>query len=151
MKCAWLTAAALAALCLAPAGGPAVADDDAGYTVVVKKVEVKTTQKDGSAWDVDNGKPDLAVIVRNVSDKGSKEFTTKTKDDTLTAEFDEPASIKVRPGQTLEFEVVDKDVAVNDTIGKVKKEMTADHLKSGKIRLEKFDQVVYLEIEVKKL
>jgi hydroxymethylpyrimidine/phosphomethylpyrimidine kinase len=57
----------------------------------------------------------------------------------------------VRAGQRLEFHVIDKDLAVNDTIGKVEKEMTAEHLKSGKIRLEKFDQVVVLEIEVKKL
>ena len=151
MKCAWLTAAALAALCLAPAGGPAVADDDAGYTVVVKKVEVKTTQKDGSAWDVDNGKPDIAVTVRNYSDKDSKSFTTKTVDDSYTAEFKDPTTIKIRPGQELEIEVLDKDVAVNDTIGKTRKEMTAELLKAGKIKFEKFDQVVYVEVEFKKL
>lgn len=151
MKLANLAIAALLALTVVVPGTQARVAQDTAYTVVVKKVEVETTKKDGSSWDVDNGKPDLAVIIRNMSDKDSKTFTTKTKDDTFSAEFDEPTTIKVRPGQTLEFEVVDKDVAINDTIGKVQKEMTEGMLKDGKLKLEKFDRVIYLEIAVKKL
>ena len=147
-----LVTTALAALCLVLGGGQriAAADEDA-YTVIIKKVEVKTTKADGSAWDVDNGKPDLAVKVRNYSEKGSKTFTTKTKDDTFSAEFDEPTTVKFRKGQTLEFEVVDVDVAVNDSIGKLSKDMGDDLIKKGKLAFENFGQVIRLEIEVKKV
>src|SRR4051812_9075419 len=111
--------AALAALCLSLTGQVArAADEKAPYTIVIKSAKVKTTKADGSAWDINNGKPDLAVIVRNVDEKDTKPFQTKTKDDTFEATFDETASVKVRPGQTLEFEVIDVDVAVNDTAGK---------------------------------
>ena len=152
MKLSSLVLTALIAVCAVLVNGPTVAAaDEPTYTVVIKKVEVQATKKDGSSWDVDNGRPDLAVSIRNLDDTTIKAFTTKTKDDALSHEFDEPTTIKVRAGQRLEFHVIDKDLAVNDTIGKVEKEMTAEHLKSGKIRLEKFDQVVFLEIEVKKL
>jgi len=153
MKLPGLVLAGLTALCLVLVNGHGVRaqDDTTTYTVVVKKVEVESTKEDGSAWDVDNGRPDLAVSIRNMSEADSKAFTTKTKDDVTTHEFDEPTTIKVKPGQTLEFTVLDKDVAVNDTIGKVEKKMTAEHLKSGKIRMEKFHRVIFLEIEVKKL
>lgn len=153
MNVARLSIAALAALCLVLVDRqPAAAEDkDTAYTVVVKKVQVKETKADGSAWDIDNGRPDLAVTVRNTSDKDQKDFTTKTRDDTFSAEFDEPTTIKVRPGQTLEFEVLDKDVAVSDTIGKVRKEMTAEVLGKGTLKLEKFNQVIVLEVTVKKL
>ena len=146
-----LYSVALAAFCLALFTGQSARAEDDAYTVIIKKVEVKTTKKDGSAWDVDNGKPDIAVTVRNYSDKDSKSFTTKTVDDSYTAEFKDPTTIKIRPGQELEIEVLDKDVAVNDTIGKTRKEMTAELLKAGKIKFEKFDQVVYVEVEFKKL
>ena len=49
--------------------GPAAfgADDKANYTVVIKRAEVKTTKADGSSWDINDGKPDLCVSVRNAS------------------------------------------------------------------------------------
>jgi hypothetical protein len=153
MTVASRTLALMAVLCLALlASQRAVADDkDTAYTVIIKKVEVQKTKPDGSSWDINDGRPDLCVIVRNVSQKDSKEFETKTRDDTFSAEFNQPSTIKVRPGQTLEFEVVDKDVAVNDSIGKIRREMTADRLKEGKMRLEKFGRVIFLEVELKKL
>lgn len=128
----------------------ATAGDDA-YTIVLKKVEVKKTQKNGESWDINDGKPDLRVIIRNTSDKDAKEFESKEKTDVYSAEFNEPTTVKFRPGQTVEFHVVDVDVAVNDTIGKTAVEMKGDKLKTGVLRLENFDQVVHLEIEVKKL
>src|SRR4051794_34339224 len=129
----------------------AAADDDEAYTVVIKKVSVKKTKADGSSWDINDGKPDLAVKVRNASDSKAKAYTTKTKDDVFEAEFNEPTNIKFRKGQTLEFEVLDIDVAVNDLIGKTSKEMTEAMLKKGKLTFENFGQVIRLEVEVKKV
>src|SRR5688500_2264930 len=80
----------------------AEADDaakDGLYTVVIKKVEVAKTQKNGSAWDVNDGKPDLRVIVRVVGEKDAT-FKTKEKTDTFSADFNEPTSIKFRMGQS---------------------------------------------------
>jgi hypothetical protein len=138
---------ALLGLFLAPLSAFA-ADDD--YTVVVKKLEVKTTKDDGADWDINKGKPDLAVSVRNMDEKDSKAFRTKTKDDVFTADFDETSTVRVRPGQTVEIEVLDVDAALNDSVGKIKKELDATTLKSGKLKLEKFGQVILLEIEFKK-
>jgi hypothetical protein len=45
--------------------------------------------------------------------------------------------------------VVDVDVAVNDLIGKTTLDMKEDKLREGKMRLEDFDQVIHLEIDVK--
>src|SRR5262245_39574530 len=119
--------------------------DDKVWTVVVHRVEVEKTKANGEAWDINNGKPDLVVIVRNISDKDQKEFQTKEATDTFTAEYDAPTTIKARADQTLEFEVVDKDVALNDQIGKVQRKVGTE-LKEGKSKLEKFGRVIMLEI-----
>jgi hypothetical protein len=70
--------------------------------------------------------------------------------DTFEAAFNETAAIKCQPGHTLEFEVVDRDVAVNDSIGKITKEHKDGGLKEGVNRLENFGRVVFLEVELKK-
>jgi hypothetical protein len=131
----------------------AAGDKNETYTLVIKKVEVKTTQKNGNSWDVNDGKPDLRVIIRNTSDKSkdAKAYESKSKEDVFSHDFNEPTNIKFTKGQTLEFEVVDVDVAVNDTVGKTAIEMKDDRLREGKMRIETFDQVVYLEVELKKL
>jgi hypothetical protein len=146
-----IAAAVLTAGSLLFGGWAVFAVGEADYTVIIKKVEVKTTNANGNSWDVNDGKPDLAVIVRNTSDKESKTFQTKEKTDTFSAEFNEPTAIKFRQGHILEFQVVDRDVAVNDEIGKFKLEMTEKELKEGKQRREGFGQVIYLELELKKL
>lgn len=123
---------------------------EAEYTVVIKKAEVKTTKADGSDWDINKGKPDLAVSAQNVDQKDSKAYRTKSKDDVFAADFDETTTVRVRPGQTIEFDVLDVDAALNDSAGKIRKELDAATLKSGKLKLEKFGQVIMLEIEFKK-
>jgi hypothetical protein len=134
-------------------GGVALVAQEKGgeYTVVVKKVEVKTTNVNGNSWDVNDGKPDLAVIIRNLDDKDQKTFQTKEKTDAFSTDFNEPTTIKFRSGQHLELLVVDRDVAVNDDIGKFKLETSDKAIKDGKVRMENFGQVIYLEIELKKL
>ena len=146
-----ITLTALAAVCLVLGGNTVVAEDakDAQYTIVVHRVQVKTTKADGATWDINNGKPDLAVIVRNVDEKDVTGGRTKTKEEVFEATFDETLTTKVRAGQTLEIEVVDVDVAVNDTIGKIRKEITPEVLAKKKLKFENFEQVISLEIELK--
>jgi len=131
-----------------PRGGAAGGDET--YTIVIQKVEVKTTQKNGNSWDVNDGKPDLRVIIRNTADD-SKAYETKEKTDTFAADFNEPTNVKFKKGHTLEIQVVDVDVAVNDVVGKVNAEMKAEKIQEGKMRLENFDQVIFLTFEIKKL
>jgi hypothetical protein len=151
MKTTRIAAALLVAGSLVFGGLTLVAQEGAEYAVVLKKVEVKTTNTNGNSWDVNDGKPDLMVMVRNLSDKESKTFKSKEKTDTFSTDFNEPTTIKLKAGQDVEFHVVDVDVAANDDIGKFKLEVTEKALKEGKLRMENFGQVIYLEIEFKKL
>ena len=146
-------AAMVLAVCGLFAGNHAYSAGDSGkeYTIVVKRVEVKKTKADGSAWDIMDGAPDLFVRVSNVSVKGSKSFDTEVKDDTYTAEFNTPTNIKFVPGQTVRFEVIDKDIAANDEVGKADVELSEKVIKDGTVRISNFGQVIVLEITVKKL
>jgi hypothetical protein len=145
------TAGLLALGAILVASRASLGQGDASYTVTIKKVEVKKTQKNGDAWDVNNGAPDLRVIIRNATSSKEKAFESKEKKDVFAADFDEPTTVKFRAGDKLEIEVVDVDVAVNDLIGKTTLDMKEDKLREGKMRLEDFDQVIHLEIDVKKL
>jgi hypothetical protein len=136
--------------------GAAAGGDKDEYTVVINKVEIKKTKANGEAWDVNDGAPDLRVFVRNTTNKDEKAFETKEKKDTYSAVFDEPANFKVKKGQSIEIEVVDVDVAVNDQAGKTILELSDEHIRKaegakGKLRLENFGQVVYVDIQLKKL
>lgn len=127
------------------------AEDSASYVIVVKSVSVKKTTKEGNAWDINNGAPDLMVIVKNASEADSKEFKTKEKQDTFSAAFNEVTTVRMRPDQEVTIEVVDVDVASNDTIGKITRKLTASELKEGKLELKNFGQVIRLELEMKSL
>ena len=129
--------------------------DKEEYTVVINKVEVKKTQKNGETWDVNDGAPDLRVFARNTTNKDEKAFETKEQKDTYSAVFDQPANFKVKKGQSIELEVVDVDVAVNDQVGKTILEINDENIRKseqakGKLRLENFGQVIYLDIQLKK-
>jgi hypothetical protein len=144
------------------------AKDGATYTVIVHRLEVKQTNQDGNSWDINDGKPDLKVTVRNISEADSKAFETPQKEDTFSAEWNSPTTVKFRSGQTLEFVVLDGDVAANDEMGRVRKHLTEAGaketaapkdlrpeeravLKEGRMKFENFGQVILLEIEIKKL
>lgn len=125
--------------------------DEGGYTIFIKMVKVKDTQKDGSSWDVDNGKPDIFVRV-SVDAKDSKAYDTKVVDDVYEAKYNEELSkVRFNPGQKLMIQVLDKDVALNDTIGNINVNTNEKNVKGGVIRLESFGQVIALEIEFRKV
>jgi hypothetical protein len=133
-----------------PTPAPAAAGD-AEYTVVIHKCVVKDRKADGAHWDVNEGKPDLRVKIRNGTVKDSKEFSTKEATDIFSHDFNETTTIRFKTGHKLEIQVVDVDVAADDLIGAINVNTDKVTPKGGRITLENFGQVVTLEIEVKKL
>ena len=129
----------------------AVADDNAEYTVVIRKVVVKERKADGSHWDINEGKPDLRVKIRNGTVKDSKEYKTKEATDTFSHDFNETTDIRFKIGHKLEITVVDVDVASDDLIGSINVNTEKITPKGGSIKLENFGQVISLEMEIKKL
>lgn len=127
----------------------ATADDNdkKAMRVFLKKVVVSETNKDGKSWDINDGKPDIVVRIKNVSDDTIKEFTSAEKTDTFEATYD-VATILVSAGQSLRFVVEDKDVAANDTIGDTTLKITSEMLKKGRVTLE-FGLVKHLSLEFK--
>jgi hypothetical protein len=113
--------------------------------VILGTVKVKETNKDGNAWDINNGKPDLFVRIRNLTQKGIKDFDSNEKEDTYEADFN-VATILAQEGDEVQFEVLDKDVAANDTVGKVTIKLTPEVMKKGTHNLT-FDQVRSMTIE----
>lgn len=132
-------------------GSEAFAGGKDHYTIHVKSVKVKETQKDGSSWDVDNGKPDLFVRI-NVDAEGAETFDTKVVDDTFAATFNETLGrVKFTPGQKLKIQVFDKDVAANDHIGTYMVTTTEKGVEGKSLILEDFGQVIRLELEYRKV
>jgi hypothetical protein len=125
--------------------------DTAEWTVIIKSAKVKNTKADGSAWDPMDGAPDLFVRVR-VDDKAAKDFDTKVvKDDAYEATFNTDTNVRFRIGQKVILTVIDKDVAANDDCGTYNLITTEPVITKGKLRLENFGQVMYLDVEFKKL
>jgi hypothetical protein len=120
-------------------------DKNKTVRVVLKKVRVSETNKDGQAWDISNGKPDLVVRVKNLSDTTIKEFVSQEMTDTFEATYD-VATILAVEGQRLQIEVVDKDVVIEDLIGRTNITLTADMIKKGNTELS-FDLVKSLTLE----
>jgi hypothetical protein len=147
-----VVAAAVAFLAFAIAvdniGQLAAGADDERKTVrlFLKKVRVSETNKDGNPWDVNNGRPDLVVRIKNLSDNTVKEWSSQEKSDTFEATFD-VATVVVEKGQKIQIEVVDKDVAANDLIGRTSFELTKDMInKKGATEIS-FELVKALTLE----
>lgn len=143
---------AVAALALLVAGPVALSQEKEGdaFGLLIKRVQVAATDENDEPWDINDGKPDLVIVAINHSDKQSQPFFTREIGNALQAEFNTAVTFPVRAGQKLELRVLDRDVAVDDTIGAVQKELTADDLERGLLRLENFGRVLLLEIEFQK-
>jgi hypothetical protein len=142
------TVASLLVFCVAALCTPMGAGEKkASMKLMLAYVEVKETNTDGKAWDINNGKPDLFVRIKNLSDSSIKEWTSKTMDDTFKATFNVPV-FNVVEGQELEIEVLDSDVTVNDSAGKTKYTLTKERMKEGHVILT-FSQVTGLRLDFK--
>lgn len=137
------------ALALDRVGTSATADDNdkKSMRVFLKKVVVSEKNKDGKSWDINDGKPDIVVRLKNVSDDTTKEFTSAEKTDTFEATYD-VATVLIAADQNLQIIVEDKDVAANDSIGQTTLKITAEMLRKGRTTLE-FGQVKSLTLEFK--
>ena len=148
MNTARLTFGFLAVIGLT-AGVPAVRADDE-YTFHIKGCKVKETKANGDSWDPMNGKPDLVVQLRNLSRPDSKKFQTKEAPDTFENVFNVETGFRFKPGEEIEIQVLDRDVASDDLIGKFTQKITEETCKKGVWKLENFGQVIYLELHIKK-
>jgi hypothetical protein len=117
--------------------------------LVLGKVRVSDTTKDGKAWDINNGKPDLVVRIKNLSDKTTKDWVSEEKADTFDAEYN-VAAILVAPGQELQIEVVDKDLAIEDLIGRKNLKVTEAMFSKDGMDIGPFDQVKMLTLSFRK-
>jgi hypothetical protein len=115
------------------------------YAVFLSKIKVHATNDEGKSWDPNDGKPDIVVRIRNLSDETVKTFESPQKSDTLEALFDLEAS-RAMEGHELWFEVVDKDIDRDDLIGRATVKVTAEMLRQQKVDL-KFGHVEALSIE----
>jgi hypothetical protein len=108
----------------------AAQDKNAAKTLVLTTIKVKPTTADGKAWDPSDGKPDIIVRIKNLSDSSSKQFVSEEKKDTLSARFD-VKTLNVREGDKVQFEVVDKDPVGEDLIGRTSIDITKNMLSKG--------------------
>lgn len=110
-------------------------------------VKVSETNAKGEAWDINKGKPDIQVKIKNLSDNSLKEFVSKEKSDTFEATYNVPTVLAME-GQTLQIQVLDKDLVQHDEIGTMKVQVTRELIDKGKTEL-KFQQVKSLTLEFK--
>jgi hypothetical protein len=105
-------------------------DPKEAVRATLTKVQVATTKKDGSAWDVNDGKPDLVITFTNTSDSGVKPIATDEKQDVYEATY-AAGMVLIKAGQKLRIDVEDKDVAQNDQIGSTEFVLTEDMVAKG--------------------
>ncbi len=110
------------------------------------KLKVAETNAKGESWDINGGKPDPYVTIKNLSDKSGKEFKTKVTDDVFEVDYMGLATVRAVEGDNLQIEVWDKDLVGSDLIGRTKLPITRELIDKGKTAL-KFDQVLSLTVE----
>lgn len=108
------------------------------YQITISSVHIDKTGPDGKNWDRFNILPDPFVTVLI---NGNKQFSTSVKDNTCSPEWDETFTIDYRDGDTIVFEVWDKDFLFHDLIGRWKstnlpyEEISHESFKNLKIRI----------------
>jgi hypothetical protein len=119
---------------------PLLAKAESAATLIIERVEVRTTKDDGkSSWDAGGGAPDILITVERISEPKGEKHATSTAEDSFKATFNRKA-LGVDEGDRIEIRVLDEDVAADDEIGEIRHKITAKDLKSGEIELA-FDQV----------
>ena len=112
----------------------------AARLLIIDSIEVRKTKDDGkSSWDSLKGLPDLIVSIERVSKPAGEKPITAPKKDVLKAALNRSA-MDVDAGDELEIIVTDEDIGADDLVGKIKRKLTADEIKSGKLELS-FGQV----------
>lgn len=112
----------------------------AARLLIIDSIEVRKTKDDGkSSWDSLKGLPDLIVSIERVSKPAGEKHITAPKKDVLKADLNRSA-MDVDAGDELEIIVTDEDIGADDLVGKIKRKLTADEIKSGKLELS-FGQV----------
>lgn len=115
--------------------------------LIIESVAVRETKEGGKkSWDPGGGAPDLRVSVERVSDPAGEFHMTAPRDNRFRADLNRPA-IDVDKNDVLEFKVLDEDVGNDDEIGTIKRKITAEDIKSGRIELS-FDQVLKLVLRL---
>lgn len=111
---------------------------EAAETHFTVHVTIASHKSNGKFWDTSEGPPDPYVFVRIPGE--SKPRTAKAKDVHYAAlEF---PSLPIAPGQRIDIEVHDKDLASNDPVGQVSFEIEAGvtnyefKLDSGAVKIE---------------
>ena len=135
-----------AALALQGSEAAAGGKDKKTVRVHLMKLKVSETNAKGEAWDINNGKPDPLVTIKNLNDSSAKEFKTKTTNDVFDVDYGGLATVRAVEGDTLQISVFDSDVLKNDVIGTTKLTVTRDMITAGKHEL-KFEQVKSLTLE----
>ncbi len=116
----------------------------ATYQIIIVSLTVANKKADGKGWDAfPFAAPDLVVKLKN-RNRGSDAETEK-KSDTFTATYNSAGPL-VSASDTLDIEVLDKDLKYDDEIGKTSRQVTAKELAAGKLTLT-FGQVVSLELK----
>lgn len=122
---------------------PAVKTEALHYEVAIESIVVKSTKANGKAWDAFAGYPDIQVALRHL--KSASSVTTPVAADRLMHTYNLLAG-KVAPGDALELDVWDVDVAYNDHIGLKRLELTREMLEAGSVELT-FGQVSSLRLK----
>jgi len=103
--------------------------------LIIDSIEVRKTKDDGkSSWDSLKGLPDLIVSIERISKPAGEKHITVPKKNVLKADLNRSA-MDVDAGDELEIIVTDEDVGADDLVGKIKRKLTADEIKSGKLEL----------------
>ncbi len=129
-------------------GGGSPKEDLPRANVLVRKVVVAEKNSSGKEWDDHNSKPDPYVHIYNVT--SGQTVKTSHGDNTFEKEWN-TQTVRVSAGDTLQITVYDHDhLNLDDVIGRITRQVTNRDIQAGKVILEKFDQVISLELGLEK-
>jgi hypothetical protein len=107
--------------------------------LVIERIEVRTVNQKGKAWDGGGGAPDLKISVERISAPKGEKHITAVQENRFKAVFNCKA-LEVQSGEEIEIRVMDEDVSSDDEVGTIKQKITAEMLKTRELEIS-FDQV----------